>query len=192
MSTLVSKKKFTELLRTIIKKEIDEASTTATAGGEYDTPNAFSGKGKDRRNSVASGSGFEKVNEIRAVAFQGLKDSEGQMWDLFWREKPPYVIPFNKSKPKIKVKDIKDIKLKKSVLNVLKAVRTESVNEADMKAIANVVKKRQAKKIDGMLMDLTTANAVIKVYKALNRSNEKKFAELPLKKMVNVTWKLVK
>jgi hypothetical protein len=63
MSTLVSKKKFTELLRTIIKKEIDEASTTATAGGEYDTPNAFSGKGKDRRNSVASGSGFEKVNE---------------------------------------------------------------------------------------------------------------------------------
>ena len=68
----------------------------------------------------------------------------------------------------------------------------ESVNEADMKAIANVVKKRQAKKIDGMLMDLTTANAVIKVYKALNQSNKKKFAELPLKKMVNVTWKLVK
>ena len=64
MSTLVSKKKFTELLRTIIKKEIEEASTTATAGGAYDTPNAFSGKGKDRRNSVASGSGFEKVNEV--------------------------------------------------------------------------------------------------------------------------------
>jgi len=68
----------------------------------------------------------------------------------------------------------------------------ESVNEADMKAIANVVKKRQAKKIDGMLMDLTTANAVMKVYKALNRTNKKKFAELPLKKMVTVTWKLVK
>ena len=68
----------------------------------------------------------------------------------------------------------------------------ESINEADIKAIANVVKKRQAKKIDGMLMDLTTANAVMKVYKALNRSNKKKFAELPLRKMVTVTWKLVK
>ena len=65
MSTLISKKKFTELLRTILKKEIEEASTTATAGGAYDTPNAFSGKGKDRRNSVASGSGFEKVNEVK-------------------------------------------------------------------------------------------------------------------------------
>ena len=43
-----------------------------------------------------------------------------------------------------------------------------------------------------MLMDLTTANAVMKVYKALNRSNKKKFAELPLRKMVTVTWKLVK
>ena len=69
MSTKISKKKFTELLRTLIKREIDEASTTASAGidgtgtGHYDTPRAFSGKGKDRRNSVASGSGYEKVNE---------------------------------------------------------------------------------------------------------------------------------
>ena len=33
MSTKISRKKFTELLRTLIKKEIKEASTTATAGG---------------------------------------------------------------------------------------------------------------------------------------------------------------
>ena len=53
--------------------EIDEVSTTASAGAAnpmgtgiyYDTPKAFSGKGKDRRNSVASGSGFEKVNEVK-------------------------------------------------------------------------------------------------------------------------------
>jgi hypothetical protein len=64
MSTRISKKRFVELLRTLIKKEIDEASTTATAGGAYDTPRAFSGKGKDRRKSIASGSGFEKVNEL--------------------------------------------------------------------------------------------------------------------------------
>jgi len=62
MSTKISRKKFTELLRKLIQREIEEASTTANVPG-YDTPNAFSGKGKDRRNSVASGSGFEKVNE---------------------------------------------------------------------------------------------------------------------------------
>jgi hypothetical protein len=65
MSIKISKKRFVELLRTILKKEIAEASTTATAGGEYDTPHAFSGKGKDRRKSIASGSGFQKVGEGR-------------------------------------------------------------------------------------------------------------------------------
>ena len=63
MSTRISKKRFVELLRTILKKEIEEASTTATAGGAYDTPLAFSGKGKDRRKSIASGSGYHEVNE---------------------------------------------------------------------------------------------------------------------------------
>ena len=68
----------------------------------------------------------------------------------------------------------------------------EPVNEANIKDIEQVLKKRQAKKIDGMYMDMTTANAIMTVYKALNQSNKKKFAKLPLKKMVDVTWKLVK
>ena len=35
-------------------------------------------------------------------------------------------------------------------------------------------------------------NAIMTVYKALNKSNQKKFTKLPLRKMVDVTWKLVK
>ena len=65
MSTKISKTKLKELLRRLIVKELEEVSTTATAGGSYSTPHAFSGKGKDRRNSVASGSGYENVNEGR-------------------------------------------------------------------------------------------------------------------------------
>ena len=68
----------------------------------------------------------------------------------------------------------------------------ESVNEANIKDIEKVLKTRSAKKIDGMYMDMTTANAIMTVYKALNTRNKKKFEELPLKKMVDVTWKLVK
>ena len=58
------------MLRKIIRQEIDEASTSANVPG-YMTPNAFSGKGKmDRRDSVASGSGFDKVDEGKfAVEF---------------------------------------------------------------------------------------------------------------------------
>ena len=63
---------------------------------------------------------------------------------------------------------------------------------AKIKDIEQVLKKKSAKKIDGMYMDMTTANAIMTVYKALNTSNRKKFEKLPLKKMVDVTWKLVK
>ena len=70
MSTKISKKTFKELLRKLIQREIEEASTTANVPG-YETPNAFSGKGKDRRDSVASGSGYEKINEA--------DDHEGKM-----------------------------------------------------------------------------------------------------------------
>ena len=63
---------------------------------------------------------------------------------------------------------------------------------AKIKDIEQVLKKKSAKQIDGMYMDMTTANAIMTVYKALNTRNKKKFEELPLKKMVDVTWKLVK
>ena len=69
MSTKINRARFLEFLRTLIKKEIEEASTTASAGveyggsGTYDTPYWGAGKGKDRRKSIASGSGYHEVNE---------------------------------------------------------------------------------------------------------------------------------
>ena len=83
MSTKISKKRFIELVRNLLQKEIEEASTTTSAGidgtgtGHYDTPRAFSGKGKDRRNSVASGSGYEKVNEaVLTISYQPIFDAD--------------------------------------------------------------------------------------------------------------------
>ena len=75
MSTKISKKRFVELLRTIIKREIKEVSTTATAGGEYDTPHWGAGSGsKDRRDKIAkSGTNFKKVDEAKwAVTVDGV------------------------------------------------------------------------------------------------------------------------
>ena len=75
MSTKISKKRFVELLRTIIKREIKEVSTTATAGGEYDTPHWGAGSGsKDRRDKIAkSGTNFKKVDEAKwAVSVDGV------------------------------------------------------------------------------------------------------------------------
>ena len=73
MSTKISRKKFTELLRTIIKKEIKEASTTATAGGEYSTPNAFQSKGNEKRKKTAEkGTEFKVVEAKWAVSVDGV------------------------------------------------------------------------------------------------------------------------
>ena len=66
----MKRSKFIEILKKLIERErkLKEASTTANVPG-YMTPKAFSGKGSkdgvplDRRDSVASGSGYQKVNE---------------------------------------------------------------------------------------------------------------------------------
>ena len=93
MSTKISKTRFKEILKNLIRKEIEEASTTVSAGGGtgtgiyYDTPKAFSGKGKkdgvplDRRKQVASGSGYEPVEEAKfAVTIDlGLKVGDGKV-----------------------------------------------------------------------------------------------------------------
>ena len=93
MSTKISKTRFKEILKNLLRKEIEEASTTVSAGGGtgtgiyYDTPKAFSGKGKkdgvplDRRKQVASGSGYEPVEEAKfAVTIDlGLKVGDGKV-----------------------------------------------------------------------------------------------------------------
>jgi len=75
MSTKISKKKFTELVRNLLQKEIEEASTTTSAGidgtgtGHYDTPKAFStGSGHPTDGEVG---GYKKINEA--------DDHEGKM-----------------------------------------------------------------------------------------------------------------
>tara|TARA_Y100001973_G_C5184852_1_gene327176 strand:+ start:929 stop:1885 length:957 start_codon:yes stop_codon:yes gene_type:complete len=77
----LTEKQLKELLKKIIRKElqerdIEEASVAANVPG-YMTPRAFSGTGKmDRRDSVASGSGFTKVNEDKDI---GHQDDEPNM-----------------------------------------------------------------------------------------------------------------
>lgn len=54
------------------------------------------------------------------------------------------------------------------------------------------VTKNGAARVDGLYLDHVTANAVITVHDALNEQNRASFAKMPLRKMVAVTWKLLK
>ena len=82
----MKKSRFIEIIKKLIEREkkIKEASTSANVPG-YMTPNAFSGKGKmDRRNSIASGSGYKKVNEVKIGRYDigmGSKGNGITLWN---------------------------------------------------------------------------------------------------------------
>tara|TARA_A100001515_G_scaffold70890_1_gene56402 strand:+ start:3432 stop:4037 length:606 start_codon:yes stop_codon:yes gene_type:complete len=75
-------------IRELIQQEIEEASTTATAGAmHYSTPYAFSGKGKkDRRKKIANQSGYKlegkfhvKVQDLGSVLVDAGSKGEAKM-----------------------------------------------------------------------------------------------------------------
>ena len=61
-----------------------------------------------------------------------------------------------------------------------------------MDALRKIVKEKTAAKINGMLVDLFTASAIIKVFDALNIGNQEKFKDMPLLKMQKVAFQLIK
>ena len=69
--------------------------------------------------------------------------------------------------------------MKKTKMETIQTLRT-SVHE------------HQATEIDGVLVDATTANCITKVYDALNEDNRAKLASMPIVKMANICWELVK
>ena len=69
----------------------------------------------------------------------------------------------------------------------------ESVNEANnIDKIKDIVKKKQYKRIGGVIIDMQTANAIMKVHKALTGANKKKYEKLSISKMASIAYKLIK
>ena len=58
-------------------------------------------------------------------------------------------------------------------------------------AIRRIVTEHQYAKVDGVTVDATTASAIVAVFDALNTENRARFADLPIRKMAAVAWKLV-
>lgn len=59
-------------------------------------------------------------------------------------------------------------------------------------ALRRIVKQKQYAKIDGVLVDLFSASAIVKVYDALSAANKKKLASLPVPKMAKISLSLMK
>lgn len=59
-------------------------------------------------------------------------------------------------------------------------------------AATRIVERHQYEKVDGVLLDATTANALMTVDRALSAANRERFRAMPLVQAVNVAWKLLK
>jgi hypothetical protein len=81
---------------------------------------------------------------------------------------------------------------KAEIISALSA-KMESVNEANnIDKIKDIVKKKQYKRIGGVIIDMQTANAILKVHKALTGANKKKYEKLSISKMASIAYKLIK
>jgi len=81
---------------------------------------------------------------------------------------------------------------KAEIISSLSA-KMESVNEANnIDKIKDIVKKKSYKRIGGVIVDMQTANAIMKVHKALTGSNKKKYEKLSISKMADIAYKLIK
>lgn len=59
-------------------------------------------------------------------------------------------------------------------------------------ACRSIVANGQYEKINGHMVDLFTASAVVKVYDALNETNQAKLKALPVARMASVVFNLLK
>ena len=175
----MKKSKFIEIIKKLIERErkLKEASTTANVPG-YMTPHAFSGKGKmDRRDSVASGSGYQKVNEAKYAVKVDMGRKIGSI------------------SLQVDAKDEKEAKKLvsdrlKGGLKDIKLIKKENVNEQSkvIKSIANLAKKNKYGTVTGTQMNGKTANMVMKIYNHPKmKRRQKDLDNLTSDELVNLT-----
>ena len=69
---------------------------------------------------------------------------------------------------------------------------TEGKAEKKIEKLRKIVKDGNMAKVEGVNIDIVTANMLIKIYDAMKRPDIKeKFSSMPIKQMVGIGWKLV-
>jgi len=75
--SLPKKDIFRNLIRELIKKEIDEANSTATAGGEYQTPHSF--KGSNKKGKKKKKAGYQDGHEDPTIGTDNFKPKDPKL-----------------------------------------------------------------------------------------------------------------
>lgn len=70
-------------------------------------------------------------------------------------------------------------------------VTSSKDGDAIIAACRDIVARQQYAKINGHMVDLFSASAIVKVYDAVNDANKAKFKALPVARMAAVAFKLI-
>lgn len=62
---------------------------------------------------------------------------------------------------------------------------------ARIDALRGIVQDRQARVVEGVLVDATTASAILQVYDRLNAEHQAKMRSLPMGAMADLTWQII-
>ena len=65
------------------------------------------------------------------------------------------------------------------------------LDEGTIDKVKEIASKKQAKKIDGVMVDSFTASAISQIYDKVNDANKKKMEKLPITKLANLAFKMM-
>ena len=137
----------------------------------------------------------ESVNEFKYNLYQKLPDKQKVLVHLISKGNKASDAKkmVNKYYDKVSKAYKKASLSKKAEIISVMSAKMESVNEANnIDKIKDIVKNKQYKRIGGVIIDMQTANAIMKVHKALTGANKKKYEKLSISKMASIAYKLIK
>ncbi len=66
-----------------------------------------------------------------------------------------------------------------------------SSGDSRIETLRRILADHQFEKIDGFIVDATTASLLVQVYDSLNAANQARFEDLPLMRLVDFAWSQV-
>ena len=196
---------FMEMVRNTLeeKKSVkdEDASNDKSDDGEgmdKVDPKAVKKKFKDRKDKDIDNDGDvdssdEYLHKRRKAVSKAVANEEVEIDEFH----APGMAPKGraKAKPSSSKSSLSDIRRKADNFKIKKKVK-ESVEldeeSATISKVKEIVSKKQAMKIDGVMVDMFTASAISQIYDKVNDANKKKMDGLKITKLADVAMKLMK
>ena len=77
------------------------------------------------------------------------------------------------------------------ILNLPEPEAVESSGNPKVDALRQIVADKQYAKVDGVSIDLTTANLLLQILDALSPANKENFLGKPIEQMVSIAYKIL-